>query len=174
MNFHKRFIFVHSTLFCHSFVFEMNFNYKKSFFLQIQFFFLFSSTLTGVQSLRNEKHFEKNATIASFERNAIDRKKSDDFFRELKILIFSLHINDLNFINDICYTLIKRRKNDVDAIALRCQISWLIILTEMILSYVYMIKYFFFYYSGASSSLTLRLYKIFYIQMICIEKCLNF
>ena len=29
-------------------------------------------------------------------------------------------MNDSNFIDDICYTLMKRRKNDIDAIALRC------------------------------------------------------
>ena len=76
--------------------------------------------MTDVQSFRNEKHFERSAIIASFERNVIIKEKNDDFFRELKTLIFSLHINDLNFIDDIYYTLMKRRKNNVDAIVLRC------------------------------------------------------
>ena len=101
----------------------MNFNYNKDFSFQIQFFFLFSSALTGVQSPRNEKHFEKSAIIVSFERSATVKKRSGDFFRELKTLIFSFHVNDLSFVNDICYTLMKRRKNDVDTIVLRCQIS---------------------------------------------------
>ena len=74
----------------------------------------------SVQSSQNEKYFERNAIIVSFERSAIVKKKSDDFSRELKTLIFSFHVNDLNFINNICYTLIKCCKNDVDAIALRC------------------------------------------------------
>ena len=152
----------------------MNFNYKKNFFSQIQFSFLFSSALTSVQSSRNEKHFRKSAIIVFFERSAIVKKKSGDFFRELKALIFSFHVNDLNFVDDICYTLMKRRKDDVDAIVLRCQISWLIILIKMTLFYVLYDKIFFFCYNGASSSLILRLYKIFYIRMICIEKCLKF
>ena len=101
----------------------MNFNYKKGFFSQIQFFFFFSSALTGVQLLQDEKHFEKNAIIVSFERSAIVKERSDDFFRKLKTLIFSFYVNDSNFADNICYTLIKRRKNDVDAITLRCQIS---------------------------------------------------
>ena len=174
MNFYKQFIFVHPTSFRHSSASEMNFNYKKNFFFQIQLFFLFSSALTSVQSLQNEKHFERNATIVSFERSATVKKKSGDFFRELKTLIFSLHVNDSNFVNDIYYTLMKRRKNNVDAIVLQCQISWLIILIEMILSYILYDKIFSFYYNGASSSLILRLYEIFYIRMICIKKCLRF
>ena len=101
----------------------MNFNYKKSFFFQIQFFFLFSSTLTSVQSSQNEKHFEKNAIIVSFEKSAIVKEKSGDSSRELKTLIFSFHVNNLSFADNICYTLMKRRKNDIDAIILRCQIS---------------------------------------------------
>ena len=101
----------------------MNFNYKKNFFSQIQFFFLFSSALTGVQLSQNEKHFEKSAIIVFFERNATVKEESDDFFRELKTLIFSFHVNDLNFVDNIYYTLMKCCKNDVDAIALQCQIS---------------------------------------------------
>ena len=135
INFYKRFIFVHSTSFRHSFAFKMNFNYKKNFSFQIQFFFFFSLTLTNVQSFRNEKHFEKSAII---------KERNDDFFRKLKTLIFSFHVNDLNFINNICCTLMKRHKNGVNAIALRCQISWLIILIEMILFYVLYDKIFFF------------------------------
>ena len=107
----------------HSLALKMNFNYKKNSFFQIQLFFLFSSALTNVQSFRNEKHFERNAIIVSFERNATVKEKNDDFFRELKTLIFSFHVNDSNFIDNICCTLIKHRKNDVNAIALRCQIS---------------------------------------------------
>ena len=98
----------------------MNFNYKKNFFSQIQLSFLFSSALTDVQSLRNEKHFKRNAIIVFFEKNATVEEKNDGFFRELKTLIFSLHVSDSNFIDNICYTLMKRRKNDVDAIVLRC------------------------------------------------------
>ena len=101
----------------------MNFNYKKNFSFQIQFFFFFSSALTSVQSSRNEEHFERNAIIVFFERSATVKEENDDFFCELKILIFPLHVNDSNFIDNICYTLMKRRKSDVDAIALRCQIS---------------------------------------------------
>ena len=123
MNFYKRFIFVHPILFRHSFAFEMNFNYKKNFFFQIQFFFLFFSALTNVQSFRNKKHFERSAIIVSFERNATVKEKSDDFFRELKILIFLFHMNDSNFVNNIYYTLMKCCKNDIDAIVLQCQIS---------------------------------------------------
>ena len=100
----------------------MNFNYKKNFFFQIQFFFLFSSVLTNVQSFRNEKHLERSAIIVLFEKSATVKEKSDDFFRELKALIFSFHVNNLSFVDNICYTLMKRRKSDVDAIALRCQI----------------------------------------------------
>ena len=174
MNFYRRFISVHSTSFRHSLVSEMNFNYKKNFFFQIQFFFFFSSALTSVQSSQNKKHFEKSAIIVFFERSAIVKKESGDFSRELKILIFLFHVNGSSFIDDICCTLIKRCKNDVDAIALRCQISWLIILIEMILSYVLYDKIFSFCYSGASSSLTLRFYETFYIRIICIEKCLRF
>ena len=96
----------------------MNFNYKKNFFFQIQFFFLFSSALTSVQSFQNEEHFERSAIIASFKRNATVRKKSDDFFRELETLIFSFHVNDSSFVDDICYTLMKHRKSKIDAIAL--------------------------------------------------------
>ena len=174
VNFHKRFIFVHPTSFRHSPAPEVNFNYKKNFSSQIQFFFLFSSALTNVQLFRNEKHLERNAIIAFFKKSATVKKKSGDFSRELKTLIFSFHVNDSSFVDDIYYTLMKRRKNDVDAIALRCQISWLIILTEMTLSYVLYDKIFSFCYSDASPSLTLRLYKISYIRMICIEKCLKF
>ena len=174
VNFHRQFIFVHPTSFRHSFASEMNFNYKKNFFLQIQFFFLFSSALTSVQLLRDKKHPEKSAIIASFERNAIVKEKSDNSFRELKALIFSFYVNDSSFVDDICCTLMKHHKNDVDAIALRCQISWLIILIEMTLFYVLYDKIFSFCYNGASSSLTLRLYEISYIWMICIEKCLRF
>ena len=76
--------------------------------------------MTNVQSFRNEKHFEKSAIIVSFERNATVKKESDDFFRELKTLIFSFHVNDSNFVDNICCTLIKRRKNDVNVIILRC------------------------------------------------------
>ena len=152
----------------------MNFNYKKNFFFQIQFFFLFSSALTNVQSSRNKKHLKRSAIIVAFERNAIVEKKNDDFSRELKALIFSLHVNDSNFVDDIYYTLIKRRKNDVNAIVLRCQILWLIILTEMTLTYILYNKIFSFYYNGASPSLILRFYEIFYIWVICIKKCLNF
>ena len=79
--------------------------------------------LTNVQSPQNEEHLKKNAIIAFFEKNATVKEKSDDFFRKLKALIFSLHVNDSNFIDDIYCTLMKRCKNDVDAIALRCQIS---------------------------------------------------
>ena len=79
--------------------------------------------LTSVQSFRNEKHLRKSAIIALFERSAIIKKESDDFFCELKALIFSFHVNDSNFINNIYYTLMKRRKNNVNAIVLRCQIS---------------------------------------------------
>ena len=107
----------------HSLALKMNFNYKKNSFFQIQLFFLFSSALTNVQSFRNEKHFERNAIIVSFERNAIVKKKNDDFFHELKTLIFLFYMNNLNFVNNIYYTLIKRCKNDIDAIILRCQIS---------------------------------------------------
>ena len=152
----------------------MNFNYKKNFFLQIQFFFLFFSALTSVQSSRNEKHFEKNAIIAFLERNATVKKRNDDFSHELKTLIFSFHMNDLNFVDDICCTLIKHYKNKIDVIVLRCQISWLIILIKIILFYILYDKIFSFYYNDASSSLILRLYKISYIRMICIEKCLRF
>ena len=120
VNFHRRFIFVYSTSFRYLFVFEINFNYKKNFFSQIQFFFLFFSALTNVQSSRNEKHFERNAIIAFFRKNAIIEEKSGDFFCELKVLIFSFYVNDLSFIDNICCMLIKRRKNDVNAIALRC------------------------------------------------------
>ena len=123
MNFHRRFIFVHSTSFRHSFAFKINFNYKKNFFLQIQFFFLFFSALTNVQSSRNEKHFERSAIIVSFERSAIVKKRSDGFFYELKTLIFSFYVSGSSFADNIYYTLMKCRKNDVDAIALRCQIS---------------------------------------------------
>ena len=77
----------------------------------------------SVQSFRNEKYLEKSAIIVFFERSATVKKKNDDFFRELKTLIFSFHVNDLNFIDDIYYILMKCRKNDVDAIILRCQIS---------------------------------------------------
>ena len=174
MNFHRRFIFIHPTSFRHLFVSEINFNYKKNFFLQIQFFFFFSSALTNVQSSQNEKHFKRSAIIISFERSAIVRKRNDDFFRELKALIFSFHVNDSNFIDDIYYTLMKRRKSDVNTIVLWCQISWLIILTEITLFYVLYDRIFSFYYSDASSSLILRLYKIFYIRIICIKKCLKF
>ena len=79
--------------------------------------------LTSVQSSRNEKYFERSAIIVAFERSATVEEKSDDFFRELKALIFSFHVNDSSFIDDIYYTLMKRRKNDVNAIVLRCQIS---------------------------------------------------
>ena len=119
VNFHKRFIFVHSTSFRHSFASKMNFNYKKNFSSQIQFFF-FSLTLTGVQSLWNEKHFERSAIIASLEKSAIVKEESGDFSRELKTLIFLLHVNDSNFVDNICCTLMKCRKNDVDTIVLRC------------------------------------------------------
>ena len=144
VNFHRRFIFVHPTSSRHSFTSEMNSNYKKNFFSQIQLFFLFSLALTDVQSFWNEKHFERSTIIASFERSAIVKKENGDFFRELKILIFSFHVNDSNFIDDICYTLIKCRKSDVDAIVLRYQISWLIILIEMTLFYILYDKIFFF------------------------------
>ena len=144
VNFHRRFIFVHSTSFRHSFVFEMNFNYKKNFFLQIQFFFFFSSALTNVQSFWNEEHFERSAIIVFLEKSAIVKRRSDDFFRELKTLIFLLYVNGSRFIDNIYCTLMKCCKNDVDAIVLRCQISWLIILIEMTLSYVLYNKIFFF------------------------------
>ena len=120
MNFHRQFIFVHSTSFRHSLVSEVNFNYKKNFFFQIQFFFF--STLTDVQSSRNKKHFERSAIIVLFEKSAIVRKKNNDFSRELKALIFSFHMNNLNFVDDIYYTLMRRCKSEIDAIALRCQI----------------------------------------------------
>ena len=123
MNFYRRFIFVHPTSFRHSFAFEINFNYKKSFSSQIQFFFLFFSALTNVQSPRNKEHFEKNAIIVSFKKSAIVKERNEDFSRELKTLIFSFHVNDSSFVNNICCTLMKRYKNDVDAIALQCQIS---------------------------------------------------
>ena len=144
VNFHRRFTFVHPTSSRHSPALEVDSNYKKNFFPQIQLFFLFSSALTGVQSLRNEEHPKKNAIIVSFERSATVKEGSGDFFRELKALIFSLHVNGSSFVDDIYYTLMRRRKDDVDAIALRCQISWLIILIKMILSYVCMIKHFLF------------------------------
>ena len=118
---------------------------KKTSSFNFNFFsFFFNIYECSIVSKWIAIHFKRNAIIISFKKSATVEEKSDDFFHELETLIFSFHVNDANFINNICYTIMKYCKNDVDAIALRCQISWLIILIEITLSYICITKYFLF------------------------------
>ena len=98
---------------------------KRTSSLKFNFSFFFLQRWRVFNRLKM-KNISKEAWLLKrgfFRQKHVYWKKSDDFFRELKTLIFSLHMNGSSFIDDIYCALMKRRMSDVDAIVLRYQIS---------------------------------------------------
>ena len=118
----ESFSFIKCYFVIHSFL-KWIFVIKKTFFFNFNFFFFFLQRWRMFNCFEiNCGSFRKKRDYCFFRKNAIVKKESDDFSRELKTLIFSLYINDLNFIDNIYYTLMRRHKSDVDVIILSCQI----------------------------------------------------